>query len=212
MMNHLEDHADSEMTRQLRDSLSGIRVSGQPALGEIMSHGRAHRRRRVLRTAGAGAASVAAISALTLGLTGAFGGTAATSGAGTTIREAAFTLTANSNGTDTLTLNKDQVFNPAALQQALAGNGIPALVETYTPGLKTTACRFLPQQDAAKVVSDTAAPDHTLSTMTINPAAIPAGSELFFVYVNNLHFDHRTNVHGLATALVEKGCSIPSGN
>lgn len=212
-MNHLEDHADSETTRQLRDSLSGIGVAGQPALGEIISQGRAHRRRRVLRTAGAGAASVAVISALTLGLAGAFGGTAATSGGGTTIREAAFTLTAHSDGTDTLTLNKDQVFNPAALQRALADQGIPALVETYAPGMKTTACRYLPQQDAAKVVSATAAPDHTLSTMTINPAAIPAGKELFFLYVNNLHFDGRDNVRGLAgPVLTDKGCSVSSGN
>ncbi|HEY1699174.1 MAG TPA: hypothetical protein VGG75_05585 [Trebonia sp.] len=160
----------------------------------------------------AGAASVAVISALTLGLTGAFGDTAATSGGGTTIREAAFTLTAHSNGTDTLTLNKDQVFNPAALQRALADQGVPALVETETPGLNTTACRFLPEQDLAKVVSATAAPDHSLSTMTINPAAIPAGTELFFGYVNNLHFDHRDNVRGLGSALVEKGCSVTSGN
>ena len=94
-MNHLEDHADTELTRQLRDSLSGIGVSGQPALGEIVSHGRAYRRRRALRATGVGVASVAAGSALTLGLSGAFGGAAVPAGAGTTVRETAFTLTAN---------------------------------------------------------------------------------------------------------------------
>ena len=211
MMNNLEDHADSEMTRQLRDSLSGIRVSGQPALGEIMSHGRAHRRRRILGTTGVGVTSIAAAAALALGLTGALGGTAVTSGAGTTVREAAFTLTANSNGTDTLTLSQDQVFHPAALQQALAKNGIPALVENATPGvLNTTACRFLPEQDVFKVMSFKGTGPQR--TMTINPAAMPAGTELFFVYFNNLHFEHVTNGRGLGSALTEKGCSIPSGN
>jgi hypothetical protein len=209
MMNNLEDHADSEMTRQLRDSLSGIHVSGQPALGEIMSHSRAHRRRRILSTTGVGVASIAAASALTLGLTGALGGTAVTSGAGTTVRETAFTLTANSNGTDTLTLSQDQVFYPAALQQALAKKGIPALVENATPGLNTTACRFLPEQDVFKVVSFKGT--DPLRTMTINPAAMPAGTELFFLYYNNLHFDHVTNGRGLGSSLTEKGCSIPSG-
>jgi hypothetical protein len=210
-MNHLEDHADSEITRQLRDSLSGIRVSGQPAVGEIMSHSRTQRRRRILGTTGVGVASIAAASALTLGLTGALSGTAVTSGAGATAQEAAFTLTTNSNGTDTLTLNVNQVFYPAALQQALAKNGIPALVVTDTPGLNTKACRFLPPQDVNKVVSATATRHGTLRTMTINPAAIPAGTELFFRYVNNLHFDGVTNGHGLGQALTEKGCSIPSG-
>lgn len=193
-MNQLEDHADTEMTRQLRDSLSGIPVSGHPALGEILSRGRGRRRRRVLRTAGAGVASIAAGSALTLGLTGALGGAAVTP---------AFTLTANSSGTDTLTLNRGQVFDPAALQRALAEKGIPALVEIYSPGLNTDTCRFLPQQDVFSVVSGTAARDGELRTMIINPAAIPAGTELFFFYFNN--------DHGLVPALIEKGCSVPRG-
>jgi hypothetical protein len=199
-MSHFEDVADDEMTRQLRDSLSGIRVSGQPALGEIMSRGGAQRRCRILRTTGVGVASVAAGSALTLGLTGALGGTGVTSGAGTTAQEAAFTLTANSNGTDTLTLNEDQVFNPAALQQALAEKGIPALVETVTPGLKT--CRSLSEQDVFRVVSFTGRGPR--QTMKISPAAMPADTELGFLYFNN--------DHGLAPALFEKGCRVPSGN
>ena len=206
MMNHLEDHADSEMARQLRDSLSGIRVSGQPALGEIMSHGRAHRRRRILRTTGVGLASIAAGSALGLGLAGALGGTAVTSGTGSTVQEAAFTLTTNSNGTDTLTLNKDQVFNPAALRQALAEKGIPALVGNITSTPKTRTCRFLPQEDFFRVVKVESHDGKVLYpwTMVINPAAMPAGTELFFGYFNN--------DHAMAPDLVEKGCSVPSGN
>jgi hypothetical protein len=210
MMNRLEDHGDSEMTRQLRDSLSGICVSGQPALGEIMSHSRAHRRRRILSVTGVGVASIAAGSALLLGLTGVLGSGAVTSGAGTRLQETAFTLTANSNGTDTLTLDKDQVFNPAALQQALAEKGIPALVHAYAPGEKTPACRFLPQLDVFKVVSATG-PDGHLQTMTINPAAMPAGTELFFGYLDNDHLLVPALIF-LAPAQVEKGCSAPSSN
>jgi hypothetical protein len=210
-MNHLEDHADSEMTRQLRDSLSGIRVSGQPAVGEIMSHSRTHRRRRILGTTGVGVASIAAASALTLGLTGALSGTAVTSGAGATAQEAAFTLTANSNGTDTLTLNVKQVFSPAALQQALAKHGIPALVLTDTHRLNTKACQFVPSKDIEKVVSATATRHGTLRTMTINPAAIPAGAELVFIYANNIHFNHHAKGRVLFPGLAEQGCRISTG-
>jgi hypothetical protein len=89
------------------------------------------------------------------------------------------------------------------------GKGIPALVENATPGLNTTACRFLPEQDVFTVVSFKGT--GPARTMTINPAAMPVGTELFFLYVNNLHFDHVTNGRGLGSALTEKGCSIPSG-
>lgn len=41
--------------------------------------------------------------------------------------------------------------------------------------------------------------------MTINPAAMPAGTELFFLYVNNLHFDHVTNGRGLGSIKTRTG-------
>ena len=44
-----------------------------------------------------------------------------------TIQTAAFTLTSYTNGTVSLKLS--QMFDPAALQQALAQDGIPALVK-----------------------------------------------------------------------------------
>jgi hypothetical protein len=44
----------------------------------------------------------------------------------------AFTLTSNSNGTDTLTVTNGELTDPAALQRALAEHGIPALVKINT--------------------------------------------------------------------------------
>jgi hypothetical protein len=93
-----------------------------------MARGRAHRRRRLSAVAGLPAAAGAVV--LGLGLSGTLG--AASNGSTGTIRTAAFVLTRNANGTDTLTLSQGQVLEPAALQQALAQHGVRALVKINT--------------------------------------------------------------------------------
>ena len=70
-----------------------------------------------------------AVLALALGLATVLGSGSPAPVPGT-IRTAAFTLARNANGTASLKLNQDQTFDPAALQQALARDGIPALVQT----------------------------------------------------------------------------------
>ena len=114
-------------------------VSGHPApaawvvrtaVNLNISRWRRHRREVPVADPGMAAGSVM----LGLGLSGAPG--AAPNGATGTIRgtstihTAAFTLTRNANGTATLTLSKSQMLDPAALQQALAQDGIRALVKT----------------------------------------------------------------------------------
>ena len=144
--------------------------------------------------------------ALGLGLSGARGAapngaTGTTRGTGT-IRTAAFTLTGNANGTDTLTLTHSQMFDPAALQQALAQHGIPALVKTGTYCSSNPAA---PNPASIGVLSVRAPgpqpPRGVFSNLTpsemnriaagtrtvINPAAMPPGTELFFSYVNSGH-------------------------
>jgi hypothetical protein len=86
---------------------------------QIVSRSRAIRasgRRRLV----AGITAVAAAGSVILGLvlSGVLGAGPG-SGAGTT-RPAAFTLTRNANGTDTLTLSNSQIADPTALQRGLA--------------------------------------------------------------------------------------------
>ena len=98
-------------------------VPERPPLAAITDRGRVHRRRRLTGLAGLGGACAAAVIALVLGLTGVFGAAPARTG---TVQTAAFTLTSYTNGTVSLKLS--QMFDPAALQRALAQHGTRALV------------------------------------------------------------------------------------
>ena len=190
---------DGTLTRELRDSLAELAVPGRPPLAAIASRGRVYRRRRL---AGLGVTGAAAVLALVLGLTGVFG---AAPGRGTgTIQTADFTLTSYTNGTVGLTLK--QLFDPGALQQALAKAGIPALVKTSTycashpagpspagtgvlvgAGLgKRRAGPAVPSPGGGVWLSVTLPvkpsqlpPNENPVTWVINPAAIPAGTRLF---------------------------------
>jgi hypothetical protein len=129
-----------------------------------------------------GLTAVAAAGAvvLGLGLSGALSsaagpGSAAARGTGT-IRTAAFTLTRNANGTDTLTINPGELLYPRTLQDDLAEYGIPA---------KVTIGSFCSTDPApaglSQVVTFSRAPGPAMNgTVTINPAAMPAGTELSF--------------------------------
>jgi hypothetical protein len=133
--------------------------------------GRGHRR----LAAGITSAAAAAAVVLGLGLSGAFG-SAPARGTGT-IRTAAFTLAEHANGTATLTINLFELVDAAALQNALQQDGIPALV---TSG---SFCSSHPALASfSQVVSSPGRVepgDHRPPlTITINPAAMPEGTEL----------------------------------
>jgi hypothetical protein len=221
-MNHDENPNDSALTAELRHALSELAMPERPSLAAITSRGRAHQRRRIARFTGLGVTAAAAATALALGLTSALGAaparstdavhaTAPARGTGTgtgtdagTIRTAAFILTSNTNGTDTLTLTMSQILNPATLQHALTQDGIPALVKTGTfcssspaapdptsigvlsvqlpAGLPKTLVPA-PSGPAPSAVKEMAARTVTV----INPAAIPSGTELFFGYSSSIH-------------------------
>ena len=173
--------------------------------------------------AGITATAAAGSVALGLGLAGVIGATpshgtgttatAASAGNPGTIRTAAFTLTSNANGTDTLTFKLGQVLDPAGLQRALAQHNIPALVKTDTScassptppdpssiGVLSVRLPYKPhlrpgQGPSGAVGVAPGAPGapgavkqlmaHTV--MVINPAAIPSGTELAF------NFSHSNN-------------------
>jgi len=176
---------ESAELRQLRDSLSGIAMPGRPGLETITARGRAHRRRRLSGIAGLCVAGVAAAAALTLGLPGVLG-PAPARGAGT-IRTAAFTIVSNPDGTATLTLNPKELFDPTALQNDLASDGIPAKVTVGSfcssdpgpDGFSRVVIPRVPWHDA-DAAPDPAEPLGKGATLTIDPAALPAGAELSF--------------------------------
>jgi hypothetical protein len=127
--------------------------------------GRGHRQ----LAAGITAATATAAVVLGLGLTGAFG--SAPARAMGTIRTAAFTLVEHANGTATLTIRPGSVLDPGTLQNDLRHYGIPAIV---------TAGSFCSSAPAPPGFSQVVTGHKQPRTMTINPAAMPAGTELSF--------------------------------
>jgi hypothetical protein len=203
---------DQELIAAVRQSVHGVRMT-VPA-EQVISRSRVirasgHRRLAACITAVAAAGSVVlglglsgALGAVTNGRTGTIRGTGTIRSAGT-IRTAAFTLTSNANGTDTLTLTHSQMFNPAALQQALAQRGIRALVKTGTycssnpaapdpSGIGVLTVQLangtpLPKPSSAvKTVPPADFIPADIVTV-INPKAMPSGTELFFGYFNRDH-------------------------
>jgi len=169
---------------QARDALSGARM--ETPVEAILAKGKSRRHRRRLVQL---SAAVAASGALALGLATVIGSGSPAPAPGT-IRTAAFTLARNANGTASLTLNQDQVFDPATLQQALARDGIPALVQTgtyctSTPAPPSRGVVSIQLPDGRPVpITGRRSPVPPDAVTVINPAAMPAGTELSFTYVN----------------------------
>ena len=167
---------DGAELRELRDSLSGVAMPERPRLEAITARGRARRRHRLSAVAGLSVVGAAAGTALALGLTGVLGPAPAPG----TIRTASFTLVSNANGTATLTISPKELLDPAALQSDLAQYGIPAKVTTGS------FCSSDPAPAGfSQVVSSSPAGPYTATpqngvhpTITIDPAAMPAGTEL----------------------------------
>jgi hypothetical protein len=171
---------------QARDALSGTRM--ETPVEAILAKGRSRRHRR--RLVQLSAAGVAASGCLALGLAAVVGSGSPAPAPGT-IRTAAFTLALHANGTASLKLNQDQTFDPAALQQALARDGIPALVQTgtfctSTPAPPSSGVVSIQLPDGSPVpITGLRSPVPPDAVTVINPAAMPAGTELSFTYVNH---------------------------
>jgi len=177
-MNDNDQMNDSAVLRELRDSLSGVITPERPPLEAITARGRAHRRHRLTGIAGVSVAAAAG-AALVLGLIGVPGPAPARSTG--TIRTAAFTLVRNANGTDTLTIKVPVLFQPATLQADLAQSGIPAMVTTGSFCSSDPAPADLSQVMTTGLQGDGGSPPPAQDpTVTIDPAAMPAGTELSF--------------------------------
>ena len=151
-------------------------VHSHTSVDQIISRGRTVRARRRIPGAVTALAVVAAAgTALALALTGVLG--AAPARSTDTIRTMAFTLVKHANGTATLTINRNVLLEPGTLQSDLARDGIRAMV---------TVGRFCSSDPApagwTKVMSFPGSPADPgpVRAVVINPAAMPAGTELSF--------------------------------
>jgi hypothetical protein len=169
-----DEMSDREVLRTVAESLSAMPVASPPDVEAITARGSARRRRRLSAVAGLSVAGAAAATALTLGLTGVLGQ------APGTIRTAAFTLVSNSNGTATLTISPKQLLDPAALQADLAQYGIPAKVTAASICTSDPAPAGFSQVVSSSPGGPSTATPTPVSdpTITIDPAAMPAGTEL----------------------------------
>jgi hypothetical protein len=93
------------------------------------------------------------------------------------IHRAAFSVDTNPGGTVTLKLTQGQMFDPAALRQALARAGVPALVTVGSVCTVPGPSDALPQ-----VLPPSAHQPGGGRVTTINPSAIPAGEKLSIGY------------------------------
>ena len=167
----LENELRSAFTRAAADF--GDPQHAQARLTQRNYHpGSGHRR---LAT-GITAATASATVVLGLGLSGAFG-SSPTHATGT-IRTAAFTLTSYSDGTDTLTLNPGELLDPTALQNDFQQYGIPAVVTTGSLCTSDPAPAGFSQAVTSPTGTGEGTPSGDQPTITINPPAIPAGTEL----------------------------------
>lgn len=171
----LENALRSALTRAAAD-IPDPAQARQRLLHRDYRPGRGHRK----LGAGITAATAAAGVVLGLGLTGAFG-PAAVSGTGA-IRTTAFTLVKHANGTVTLTINPGVLLEPGTLQSDLQQDGIPAKVTTGSFCSSDPAPAGFNQVVNAVVPGLKGTPMTVNPTLTINPAAMPARTELSFGY------------------------------
>jgi hypothetical protein len=190
-----DEMSDDEVLRAAARSLSAIPMAAPPNAEAVMAAGRA-RRRRLLTGLGVGGTAAAAVVAV--GVAGLFGGGAAPVNAAGTIRTTAFTLVKSADGTATLTLSLDQQFHPAALQHALAQDGISALVRINTfcssdPEPSDTGVISVQLPDGSPVPTSRPGGENPVppdAVMVINPAKMAAGTELTFNYFDDNHELH----------------------
>jgi hypothetical protein len=186
-MSNTDQITDDAALCELRDSLSGVAMPERPRLAAITARGRARRRHRLAGAAGMSVAGVAAGTALALGVTGALGPAAGHDTIRTlapgTIRTAAFKIVKNANGQATLTLNPQELLDPAILQSDLAESGIAAKVTSGSfcssdpaPAGFSQIVSFAPRE--APVAPQSGAPP----AVTFDAATMPAGTELSIGY------------------------------
>ena len=179
-MNHNYTDAPQVMDA-LRDSLDGVTL--QTPVEEIMAAGRSRLHRR--RVAGAATAVVAA-AGVALGVTTYANQPAAPPGVH--IQTVAYTVDRQANGTVKVTWDKRQYLEDrAGLQAALTAAGFPVLIREgefcVGPGDDATLDPSGTGPGVTAVVRADSQADGKV-TFVFDPAAVPAGKQLFIGYLN----------------------------
>jgi hypothetical protein len=179
---------DTSPVAAVRDSLAAVRDSLTDVhmitpLDTIVRQGRATRRRHRQLTSLAATTAVAAAAALVAGLTGLTG--PAPAHATGTIRTAAFTIVSHANGTVMLTIKPGVLLHASTLQTDLAHAGIPAKVTVGSfcssdPAPAGFSQVVVPLQPARQASGWLHRREGVTAALTINPAAMPSGTELSF--------------------------------
>jgi hypothetical protein len=194
----LTEELEHELRSALARAAAGIpdpEQARQRLLHRDYRPGRGHGR---LAAGTAAVATAGAAVALGMGVTGALGSAPAhhagairttPPAAGGTIRTTAFTLVKHANGTATLTINPGVLLEPSVLQSDLQQDGIPAMV---------TSGSFCSSDPTPAGFQQVVTGQKRPSTLTINPAAIPDGTELSFGYFQD------ASVHEAVIALAEE--------
>jgi hypothetical protein len=190
----------SELTSELQQMAEeAARQARPPTAAEIFRQGDRRRRRSLVRQSLGGLSAAGIVgTGVALGLAG-----SAQAHGPSTVKTAAFLLVKNANGTATLTINANVLLEPRTLQGDLVKDGIPAVVTvgsfcSTTPapaGIWQVVSLQKPLRPAWRPPlslgskpghlpppsSPASKPRHLPNrTMTINPAAMPAGTELSF--------------------------------
>jgi hypothetical protein len=202
-MSDTDQLTKSPELQQLSGSLSGVPVSEPPSLDAIIARGRARRWHRRYRVAGLLLVGAGIAGALVVGpIRVPAGGPTAAPATGTTlgaIRTAAYTILLNSDGTATLTIDPNELFDPAKLQSDLDRFGIPARV---------TVGSFCTSDPAPAGLSQVVSyQSNEQGTITIDPTAMPSGTELSFG-----EFELRMGVEMATYTLIDKGSYTCSKN
>jgi hypothetical protein len=174
----MNEHVD--VMCQVRESFSGLRMDTPVA--EVFARSRARRRRRRAGLAAAAAATAGAAAAVTLTLGGPVpahsGNSPRPSPDSATL--AAFSVTRGPGDSTSLILRKGQSLDASALRQALAEQGIPALVTVGTFCRSTPA----PAGGVSQILSPTMLANGS-EAVEIDGQAMPAGTRLSVGYFLN---------------------------
>ena len=178
------DEMDTAVLDVLRSSMDGVTM--HTPVGDIVRAGRSRRRRRGLISSATGAATVAAVPALSHSAapsTSALG-----TGAGSVhMHTVAFALDSRADGTIQVTWDEQKYFQDhAGLEKVLQQAGFPILVKEGSFCLGAQDDATLSPSGVGPGVPDVMQPESgTGGTVefVFKPSAMPAGKELFIGYL-----------------------------